>query len=68
MIMIAYLTISQKDSLEGQLIQPDWYFNPVQDNNGDWFITETQIVNSIYPQNEWVKDLELVPYNLESNQ
>ena len=58
-MLVALLTIEQKESLIGQLVQPDWYFNPVQDCNNVWFISTEEIDNSIYPQNEWVKALSL---------
>lgn len=58
-MLVALLTIGQKDSLVGQLVQHDWYFNPVQDCDGNWFISTEEIENSIYPQNEWVKGLSL---------
>jgi len=56
------LTITQKKSLEGQLVQPDWYFYPVQDCNNDWIISTQEIDGSIYPQNEWVKSLPLIDW------
>lgn len=58
-MLVALLTIAQKDSLLGQLVQNDWYFNPVQDCDGIWFISTEEIDNSIYPQNQWVKTLSL---------
>jgi hypothetical protein len=64
MKFVAALTEQQKTSLEGQLIQPDWYFYPVQDGNTppNWVITEVEIINSIYPQNDWVKNLSLIEW------
>jgi hypothetical protein len=56
------LTITQKESLEGQLVQPDWYFYPVLDCNADWIISTQEIDGSIYPQNEWVKTLPLIDW------
>jgi hypothetical protein len=64
---VGILTLEQKESLIGQLVQVDWYFNPVQDCNDNWIISTEEIDNSIYPQNEWVKELSLIdwcnPYN-----
>ena len=59
---VAILTLTEKDSLIGQLIQPDWYFNPVLDCNGNWIISSQEIDGSIYPQNEWVKSLSLIDW------
>lgn len=60
--LVAILTIHQKDSLVGQLVCPDLYFNPTLDVNQDWFISSEEIDNSIYPEHEWVKDLTLSVY------
>jgi hypothetical protein len=59
---VAILTTHQKDSLVGQLVSPDVYFNPTIDVNQDWFISSEEIDNSIYPEHEWVKDLTLSVY------
>jgi hypothetical protein len=62
---VGLLTEEQKDWLVGaprQLVQPDWYFNPVQDgsNQKNWVISEQEINNSIYPQNDFVKSIPLI--------
>ena len=62
MIQVALLTIHQKDSLVGQLVEPDVYFNPIQDINDDWVISLEEINNSIYPEHEWIKDLPLINF------
>lgn len=59
---VAIITETQKNSLIGELVQPDWYFNPVQDCDGNWIISEQEIDGSIYPQNEWVKSLPLIDW------
>lgn len=59
---VGLLTITEKESLDGQLVQQDWYFNPVLDCNGDWIISTQEIDNSIYSQNEWVKSLPLIDW------
>lgn len=60
--LVAILTIHQKDSLMGQMVCEDGYFNPTMDINEDWFISSEEIDNSIYPEHEWVKDLTLSVY------
>ena len=61
---VAPLTINQKDSLIDQLVQPDWYFNPVLSGGTEpWIISEQEINNSIYSDHDWIKDLPLVEYN-----
>lgn len=59
---VAKITQNDRDSLVGQLVQPDWYFNPIQDCNNDWIISTQEIDGSIYPQNEWVKSLPLIDW------
>lgn len=59
---IAILTVPQKDSLIGESVCPDVYFNPIQDVNLDWFISEEEINASIYPQHAWIKSLPLTDY------
>jgi len=64
-LMIQYvylLTEHQKDSLMGQLVQPDWYFYPVQDCNENWIISQEEIDNSIYPEHEWILDLPKIDW------
>ena len=64
MELVAPLTINQKDSLIDQLVQPDWYFNPILSGGTEpWIITEQEINSSIYSDHIWIKDLSLVEYN-----
>jgi hypothetical protein len=37
---VAIITINQKDSLMGELVCPDVYFNPTMDVNEQWFISD----------------------------
>ena len=60
--LVAIITINEKDSLVGELVCIDVYFNPTLDVNENWFISQQEIDNSIYPQHEWVKDLTLTEY------
>jgi hypothetical protein len=59
---VGLLTITEKESLVGQLVEPDWYFNPVLDCNVNWIISTQEINGSIYPQNEWVKTIPLIDW------
>ena len=54
---VVLLTEPEKDSLVGELVQPDWYFNPVLDCNGNWIISTQEVDNSIYSQHEWIKSM-----------
>jgi len=57
--MIAILTTEQKDSLIGQTYDGECYFNPIQDLNDNWVISEQEIAQSSL---QWLKDLPLSEY------
>jgi hypothetical protein len=59
---VVLLTIDEKNSLVGQLVQPDWYFYPVQDCNDNWIISTEEVDNSIYPQHDWIKSMPLIDW------
>jgi hypothetical protein len=53
------LTSYQADSLRGVEFMPDNLFNPIQDANGNWVITEEEVSQTSI---EWVKDLPQIQY------
>jgi hypothetical protein len=57
--MIAILTIEQKNSLVGQTYDGVCYFNPIQDLNDNWAISEEEINASSL---QWLKELPLTEY------
>ena len=57
--MIAIITTEQKDSLIGQTYDGVCYFNPIQDLNDNWIISEQEINQSSL---QWLKDLPLSEY------
>jgi len=58
--MIVYLlTNEQADSIKGVEFMPDNLFNPIQDANGNWVITEEEVSQTSI---EWVKDLPQIQY------
>jgi len=57
--MIAILTIEQKDLLVGQLYNTNSYFNPIQDIDDNWIISEEEVNQTNV---EWVKNLLLTEY------
>lgn len=59
---VAIITELQADELRLQLIQPEWYFNPILDCNDNWIITEQEIQASIYSENDWIKSLPLIDW------
>jgi len=61
-MIVALLTIAEKDLLIGQRYNEDSYFNPVQDVDSNWVISTEEIEQNIYPEFEWIKDLPLIEY------
>ena len=57
--MIAILTIEQKDQLVGQTYDGVCYFNPIQDINDNWIISQEEVIQSNI---DWVKQLPLSEY------
>lgn len=57
--MIAIITTEQKDILVGQTYDGVCYFNPIQDLNDNWIISEQEVNQSSL---QWLKDLPLSEY------
>jgi hypothetical protein len=62
MIQVGLLTELQKDELVGVLYAPDSYFNPIQDINDNWIISQEEMYNNENELVAWVKDLPLIEY------
>ena len=62
MIEVGQLTIEEKEQLVGQWYAPDSFFNPVQDINDVWIISQEEMNNCINPEFQWVKELPLIEY------
>lgn len=60
---VALLTIEQKDLLIGQQFDLDCYFNPIQDADDNWIISQIEINLCNNEEFFWVKDLPLIEYN-----
>jgi len=59
------LTTEQKDQLVGQTWNGITYFNPTQDADGNWFISNEE-VNGCTHENgafEWIHNLPEITYN-----
>ena len=63
MILVGLLTEQQKDELLGQLYSTDSYFNPIQDNNGNWIISIEEIQQNTNKQLNFINNLPLIEYN-----
>lgn len=59
---IAILTVEQKNTLDKQVLCPGMRFNPVQDANQDWIISQQEIDQCTIQQFMWVKDLKLTDW------
>ena len=60
---VAILTIEQKDLLIGKEFNTDSYFNPIQDADDNWIISQIEINLCNNEEFFWVKDLPLIEYN-----
>lgn len=59
---VSILTTEQKNILDKQEVHPKLKFNPVQDVNGDWVISEVEVNQCTNPNFMWVKNLELTDW------
>ena len=61
---VAVLTLTQKQELEGNLLQQDWFFNPVQDGNEppNWVISTQEIDNNQNQEFSWITELPLIDW------
>jgi hypothetical protein len=57
--MIAIITQEQKDLLIGQRFDGIQFFNPVQDIDNNWCISQEEINQCTNVDFQWVKDLTL---------
>ena len=62
MIQVGLLTQVQKDELIGQWYAPDSYFNPIEDADNNWVISQEEMSQCVNPNFLWVKDLPLIEY------
>jgi hypothetical protein len=62
MILVGLLTLDQYDQIIGQMFDGDSFFNPLQDANDDWIISEEEINFCTNPEFIWIKDLPLIEY------
>ena len=61
--MIVYiLTEQQKELIVGKEYIKDSYFNPIQDINDNWIISEEEVLTADNEDILWVKDLQQIEY------
>jgi hypothetical protein len=56
------LTIEQKELLTGVKYDGEQFFNPVQDINGDWFISEEEVFGCTDTEYYWIRRLTWSEY------
>jgi hypothetical protein len=61
--MIAILTTEQKDQLVGQTYDGVCFYNPIQDANDNWIISQEEINQSDLT---WLKELTLEEFQPKS--
>jgi len=58
------ITTEQKDLLIGQTWDGVQYFNPTQDANGNWFISNEEVNGCTHEGvTEWIHELEEIDHN-----
>ena len=60
---VRHLTTEQKDLLIGQMWNNGSYFNPTQDANENWFISNEEVNGCEKEEFTWVKELTEIDYN-----
>lgn len=59
---VRLLTPSQKEALQGKQYRPNCWFNPIQDINDNWVISNEEVSQCVNQTVMWVKDLPLIEY------
>jgi hypothetical protein len=60
MIQVYLLTPEQAESLIGVEFMPNNFFNPIQDADGNWIISQEEVNQSNI---KWVKQLSMIDFN-----
>lgn len=62
MILVGLLTIDQYNQIVDQMYDEDSYFNPIQDVDDNWIISQEEMQFCVNPEFIWVKELPLIEY------
>ncbi len=65
--MVAIISNIQADELRGKEYAPDSKFDPFQDRDDNWLISEEEMKYCVNPEFLWVKELQLIEYNPKQN-
>lgn len=63
MINLGILNEEQFLLIKDKEYKPGCYFNPINYINNQWLISKIEIDECIYPELDWLKNLELVNYD-----
>jgi hypothetical protein len=66
-MIVAILTLEQKEQLQGQQYATDSYFNPIQDLNNNWVISQEEIEQNTNVDFNWLANLKLVEHLPKNN-
>ncbi len=59
---VVELTEEQKDDLIGQEFAEGSFFNPIQDIDGNWIISQREVRDTTIEGFEWLADCPLIEY------
>jgi hypothetical protein len=62
MILVGLLTLDQKNDIFEMLFDEDSFFNPVQDADDNWIISQEEIDFCTVEEFQWVKQLPLIEF------
>jgi hypothetical protein len=63
MALVAIISVQQKQELVGKFYIPDTLFNPVQDINDNWVISQEEVTQNQNQEVAWVNSLTLSTFN-----
>jgi len=66
-MIVAILTLEQKEQLQGQQYATDSFFNPIQDLNNNWVISVEEIEQNTNVDFSWLANLKLVEHLPKNN-
>jgi hypothetical protein len=62
MIQVRLLTEEQKEILLNKEYNYGLLFNPIQDFNYNWIISDDEVTHCVYIEYQWIKDLPLIDW------
>lgn len=67
-MIVCLLTEQQKELLTGKCYFNGTFFNPIQDADDNWIISEEEVNLATYEDILWVKDLPTIEYKAKESQ